>query len=214
MLHYPKIAGSRDAPAAWCVAFEKYDGTNLHWVWDRDFGWHAFGTRRDRFNVDERGIAEFVARHEHLAHAVDVFRAVWADGLERIFRDNADYAGRQAIEVFGEFLGPNSYAGLHQADDPKEWRLFDVRVDSVGFVPPARFVDHFGELPIARVVYEGRLTGRFAEDVRTGRYGVAEGVICKGANRDGEIWMAKIKTYAYQERLKRSFAERWEDYWE
>ena len=30
MLHYPKIAGSRDAPAGRCVAFEKVDGTNLH----------------------------------------------------------------------------------------------------------------------------------------------------------------------------------------
>jgi hypothetical protein len=28
------------------VAFEKYDGTNLHRDWDRDFGWHSFGTRR------------------------------------------------------------------------------------------------------------------------------------------------------------------------
>jgi hypothetical protein len=25
--------------------FEKLDGTNLHWYWNRAFGWHAFGTR-------------------------------------------------------------------------------------------------------------------------------------------------------------------------
>ena len=60
-LTYPKIQGSRDAPLKRCVAFEKYDGTNLHWLWLRDLGWAAFGTRRDQFALDERGIAEFRA---------------------------------------------------------------------------------------------------------------------------------------------------------
>ena len=43
MLHYPKMPDSRRAPGGPCIAFEKYDGTNLHWEWDRDFGWHSFG---------------------------------------------------------------------------------------------------------------------------------------------------------------------------
>ena len=73
MLHYPKIPGSRNAPTARCVAFEKYDGTNLHWDWDRDFGWHAFGTRRDQFNLTPDGIAEFSAKHDHLSEAPGVF---------------------------------------------------------------------------------------------------------------------------------------------
>jgi hypothetical protein len=38
MLHYPKIPASRHAPAGRCVAFEKCDGTNLHWDWDRELG--------------------------------------------------------------------------------------------------------------------------------------------------------------------------------
>jgi hypothetical protein len=63
-------------------------------------------------------------------------------------------------------------------------------------------------------VYEGRPTGKFAEDVRLGRYGVAEGVVCKGGEGGADLWMCKIKTYAYLERLKKAFAERWEDYWE
>ena len=63
-------------------------------------------------------------------------------------------------------------------------------------------------------VYQGKLTGRFAEDVRTGKYGVTEGVICKGGTGGSDLWMAKIKTNAYMERLKRAFGERWEDHWE
>ncbi|MGP0066256.1 MAG: hypothetical protein ACLQGP_21965 [Isosphaeraceae bacterium] len=69
-------------------------------------------------------------------------------------------------------------------------------------------------LPIAGVVYRGKLTGKFAEDVRTGKYCVTEGVVCKGGPGGSDLWMAKIKTYAYLEKLKRAFGGRWEDYCE
>jgi hypothetical protein len=54
-------------------------------------------------------------------------------------------------------------------------------------------VAHFGPLHTAGVVYEGKLTGKFAEDVRTGMLGVAEGVVCKGGSGGRDLWMAKIK---------------------
>ena len=51
MLYYPKMPASEKAPfGERCIAFEKLDGTNLHYCWDKDFGWHAFGTRRDQFS--------------------------------------------------------------------------------------------------------------------------------------------------------------------
>ena len=81
MLHYPKIPGSRNAPDGRCIAFEKYDGTNLHWDWDRDFGWHAFGTRRDEFNLTEAGVAQFVRRHAHLRESVAVIWGTLAEGI-------------------------------------------------------------------------------------------------------------------------------------
>jgi hypothetical protein len=214
VLYYPKIPGSRDAPDGRCVAFEKYDGTNLHWDWDRDFGWHAFGTRRDEFNLNDAGIELFAERHAHLRQAVEVFRATLAEGIENVLRENPAYREFPAVRVFAEFLGPNSFAGLHKEDDPKELRLFDVLAEPVGLIGPRRFVEDFGHLHSARMVYEGRLTGRFAEDVRLGKYGVAEGVVCKGGSGGADLWMAKIKTYAYLERLKRAFADRWEEFWE
>lgn len=214
MLLYPKIPGSRNAPDGRCVAFEKYDGTNLHWDWDRDFGWHAFGTRRDEFNLTDAGVEQFVQRHAHLSQSVGVFRATLADEIEKILRDQPSYRDFQSVKVFTEFLGPNSFAGLHKEDDPKELRLFDVLTEPAGIIGPRQFVADFGHLHAARVVYEGKLTGRFAEDVRLGRYGVAEGVVCKGGWGGADVWMVKIKTYAYMERLKQAFADRWEDYWE
>ena len=214
VLHYPKIPGSRNAPDGRCFAFEKYDGTNLHWAWERDFGWHAFGTRRDEFNLTEAGIEEFIHKHAHLAQCVSVFQESLATGLEHIFREVPKYTTIQSFKVFTEFFGPNSFAGLHKDDDPKELRLFDVWVDSYGMLGPAQFIADFGDLPSATVVYEGKLTGKFAEEVRVGKYPVAEGVVCKGGAGGSEVWMVKIKTYAYLERLKQAFAERWEEYWE
>lgn len=214
MLHYPKIPGSRNCPDGRCIAFEKYDGTNLHWDWDRDFGWHAFGTRRDEFNLTAEGIEKFSQVHHHLRQAADVFTTTLADGLDTVLRRHSSYQSCQAVKVFTEFLGPNSFAGLHQESDTKELRLFDVQIESTGMIGPARFVADFGHLHTARVVYEGRLTGKFADDVRNGKYDVGEGVICKGGSGVSDLWMVKIKTHAYLERLKQAFSDRWEDYWE
>jgi hypothetical protein len=214
MLYYPKIPGSRNCPDGPCIAFEKYDGTNLHWDWDRDFGWHAAGTRRDAFNLTEVGIQDFSSKHQHLSDCISLFQNDWEIALERIFIDNPTYQHIQEIKVFGEFLGPNSFAGLHKLTDTKELRLFDVWLDGYGFIGPAQFVTDFQHLPIAKVIYRGKLTGKFTEDVRSGKYPVDEGVICKGGKGGNDLWMVKIKTNAYMSRLKQAFADRWEDYWE
>lgn len=214
MLHYPKIPGSRDVPGGRCIAFEKYDGTNLHWEWDREFGWHSFGTRRDDFDLSDAGLARFNAAHPGLGDCVAIFRATLADPLDRIFREGEGYRELTAFKAFTEYLGPNSFAGMHRADDPKQLILFDVWATPLGMLGPRQFVAEFAGLPIARVVYEGKFTGQFAEDVRRGKYGVAEGVVVKGGEGGDDLWMAKIKTYAYMERLKRAFADRWEEYWE
>src|SRR5688572_7211808 len=65
----------------------------------------------------------------------------------------------------------------------------------------------------SRRLHTGKLTGAFLEAVREGKYGVAEGVVCKGGSGAG-VWMVKVKTYAYSERLKKAFGAKWEDYWE
>jgi hypothetical protein len=214
MLFYPKIPDSRRCPGGRCIAFEKYDGTNLHWDWDREFGWHSFGTRRDEFDLSRAGQERFELAHPGLGVSRDPFLSTLADGLERLFRDHPRYRSVAAFRVFTEFVGPDSFAGMHRADDPKELVLFDVQAEPFGLLGPRQFVNDFGHLHAARVVYQGKFTGGFAEDVRRGKYGVREGVVCKGGAGGSDLWMAKIKTYAYLARLKEAFAERWEDYWE
>lgn len=213
MLHYPKIPGSA-APLEKCVAFDKLDGTNLHWCWERDFGWHAFGTRRDEFDLGAAGAAAFDAAHPGLEEAMPVFFATVAEPLDALLRDRPNYAHFTAVKAFTEFVGPNSFAGNHVPDDPKQTLLFDVWADGYGFVSPRQFVADFGHLPTPRVVYEGKLTGTFLEAVREGKYGIAEGVVCKGGTGGEDVWMVKVKTYAYLVRLKATFGAKWEDYWE
>ncbi len=214
MLHYPKIPGGAAIPGGRGVAFEKLDGTNLHVQWDRDFGFHALGTRRDEFNLSPDGEAAFAAAHPELHEAPGVFRRDLAGGLAALFRDHPFYAPFAEITAFAEFVGPNSFAGRHRADDPKRVVLFDVRLTGYGFVAPDRFTRDFAHLPTPRVVFAGNLTGAFTEAVRAGKYDTGEGVVCKGGHGGEDVWMAKVKTAAYLARLKQAFGEKWEDHWE
>lgn len=70
-------------------------------------------------------------------------------------------------------------------------------------IPPTQFLEDFESVisDIARVVYSGKYSGQFAEDVRKGRFNVNEGVVVKGVV-DGEVFMTKVKTKDYLKRLK------------
>ncbi len=214
MLHYPKIPDSQHYPGGRCVAFEKYDGTNLHWDWDREFGWHSFGTRRDEFALTKIGIEQFTRAHGHLSDSVEIFQARLADGIEKVFIGVGRYREYASLKVFTEFFGPRSFSGLHKSDDLKHLVIFDVLAEPFGLVGPEVFLGDFGHLCSARVLYRGKMTGKFCHDVRQGNYDVREGVVCKGGKGGDDLWMVKIKTYAYMEKLKKAFADKWEEHWE
>lgn len=211
-LAYPKMPGSKDCPGGKCVAFEKYDGTNLHWVWEPELGWYAFGVRRHRYDLDDVGIREFNAAHPGMEQAVALFRSQLIPALDVFLSSHPEFTDDE-FTVFTEFLGESSFAGMHRADDSKRLVLIDVQT-SAGFLPPEEFTQAFKPENSARVVYRGKLTGQFIHDVREGRYDVNEGVVCKGVDRDGTVWMVKIKTHDYLRRLQEAFRSDWEAYWE
>ena len=211
-LAYPKIPGSSAAPLESCIAFKKYDGTNLHWVWERELGWYAFGMRRNRYDLDELGIAEFHEAHRGYTDAVQIFQSTLAQPLAELFSGHPTYDSSE-ITVFTEYVGSESFAGQHKESDTKRLVLFDVAIGDA-ILPPNQFIDEFSHLDTARVVYRGKLTGKCAEDVRQGRYDVDEGVVCKGGKTPDTVWMVKIKTNSYMDKLKQAFQGDWEDYWE
>lgn len=201
MKSYPSIAGSSRAPRKPCIAFNKYDGSNLRAEWSRKTGWTKFGTRKRLFDESDPDFGS----------AIPLFHETMADGLIDIFKKK--YRDDQQITVFMEFFGPNSFAGKHEPADPKELILIDVSLYKKGLIAPREFVKNFDSVPSAEVIYEGNLNEVFIEAVRNGEYPVVEGVVCKGGSGH-DLWMCKIKTNEYLKKLKEVFNSNWKDYWE
>jgi len=210
---YPKIPGSKHCPLKPCIAFEKYDGSNLRAEWSKKRGWYKFGTRRRLFDHTDPDFAP----------AIPLFMDTYADDLERIFKKHKRFRNIDRAMVFVEFFGKESFAGLHKKDDPtREVMLFDVNVHKFGFLGPRDFLKIFGDLKIARKVYEGKANGSFFEAIRNGQYDVPrsgewdifEGVVCKGGSGGTDLWMAKCKTNSFKKKLLQVYANDWENYWE
>lgn len=214
-LAYPKIPDTLDCPLKKCIAFEKLDGTNLHWVWNKDKGWYAFGTRRDRFDLDEQGIKSFNQAHPGLEDAIALFQKSYSHLGEYPLTHKY---GPGDVILFTEFLGDKSFAGSHQKGDPKRLVLLDVLSDH-GMTPPEQFVIDFGQFDdvpgysIPKIVFNGKFSGQLFVDVRKNKFNLNEGVVVKGMF-SGQVYMAKIKTEAYLERLKKEFKNDWKNYWE
>lgn len=206
-LIYPKIPENSDKFQGKCIAFEKYDGTNMHWVWSLDQGWCKFGTRRTQFTLKKHGIEEFKQIHSELSEAPNIFNDCFRDSLSIFLSHHKIYSRSYNIIVFTEFYGSNSFAGNHSEEDARcnsqKLIIIDVEVNN-RIIPPNQLIDDFdsfGRFDVARVVYKGKYSGQFAEDVKNGKYNVNEGVVVKGVV-DNEVFMTKIKTKEYLKRLQ------------
>lgn len=85
-----------------------------------------------------------------------------------------------------------------------------------GYISPREFVNVFckslNELA-AEVIYDGNLNEQFIQDVRSNKFGLNEGVVCKGG--DGhKLWRCKIKTDEYKVKLQEMYGARWHEFWE
>lgn len=209
-LAYPKIPDTLDCPLRQCIAFEKYDGTNIHWTFKPGEGWQEYGVRRDRYDINTTGVRAFEAAHPELAGA----HKLWDQDskLEDFLNSNPKYNTAKEIIVFTEYFGPNSFAGQHDPKDTKQLIIFDVQVDGK-IIPPDQFVEDFKQFNIARIIFQGKFSGQLFVDVRKGKYDVKEGVVVKGIF-SSQVYMAKIKTEAYLDRLKKEFKDNWKEYWE
>lgn len=199
MKQYWQIPGPSKAPQSPCVAFYKYDGSNIRAEWSKKRSWYKFGSKH--VLLDET--------NPILGPAIDVFKRTYGESLEKTFLDNKEYRSAENITVFFEFFGPNSFAGYHVPEDEKKVVLFDVNVHKKGFLLPRDFLKNFGHLPIAEVVYEGNFGPAFVKDVWEGKYDVGEGVVAKGiiigkkSNEQHGLWMAKAKTKAWIDELRK-----------
>ncbi|MDE1830395.1 MAG: hypothetical protein KGI25_08740 [Thaumarchaeota archaeon] len=180
-----------------CIAFYKYDGSNLRWEWSPKKGWYKYGTRNQLFDANATPYNQ----------AIPIFHDTMADDIvSKVMAREGRKVER--IIAFTEFFGPSSFAGSHDEKEEKELILFDVSVYKKGFIPAKEFVKMFNQFPfMADVIYEGNMNKQFIEDVWSGKYPLNEGVVCKGNQ-----WQAKIKTQTYLTRLLNRFGPDWERY--
>lgn len=197
MKEYWEIPGPDKAPQLPCIAFYKYDGSNLRFEWSKKRGWYKFGTRHRLFDKTDPDFGS----------AIDVFLDTYGDSLPKTVLDNKDYRGVDNFIAYCEYFGPNSFAAWH-ADEAKEVMLIDINLTRKGIVLPRDFVRNFGHLKIAEVIYEGNFNQQFVQDVKDGKYPVKEGVVAKGIlpnknNPQHGLWMVKIKTKWWMDELRR-----------
>lgn len=203
MIEYPSILKSSKAPRQPCIAFEKLDGSNIRVKYTQKRGFDLFGSRTQLID----------ASHPHLGKVVSIFNQNFKEPLTKLIKK--EWPNERELIVFGEFYGEKSFAGIHDLNDTtQKFVMFDVMVGHKNrkFVNPKEFVKLFqGVVEIPRIMYEGNLNEQLIQDVRQGKYDVVEGVICKGTIKTGAacggIWMAKIKTQAYLDRVLEKYGQ-------
>lgn len=195
MKQYLEIKGPNKAPRENCIAFYKYDGSNIRAEWTRKRGWDKFGSRK-----------VLIDRTHPLGDAIDIFLNTYGDDLEKIFKKDKLFRNCHSVTVFNEYFGPNSFAGWHHPDDEKEVVLLDVSIHKKGIMSPNDFIKMFGHLKIPAIIYRGKFNESFIEGVKEGFYSVIEGVVAKGNLPHGRpphnLWMAKVKTRQWIDKLK------------
>jgi hypothetical protein len=207
MIEFPSIQNSSKAPRKECIAFDKLDGSNFRAKWTQKHGFNVFGTRTQL--IDETS--------EFWGDMVVMFKATLADTLDALIR--REYRNEREAIVFGEYFGEHSFAGRHE-NEPRKIVTFDILVGHKNrkFIRPQDFIKVVGnKVEIPDVVYRGNLNESFIQNIRE-NLDLREGVICKGTipvgNASGSIWMCKIKTQAYIDKLKSQFGAEWEKYGE
>lgn len=193
MKQYPSIGRSTGQTFHEFTAyvFDKLDGSNLRFEWNRKQGWYKAGRRHGL--LDDSNTA--------LLKAPAIFAAKMAEPLAKIARDER----WESVVVFAELWGPNSLAGYHDTTDEMKLTLFDVNPFKKGILGPSEFRKLFeGVVETPNFLGIHKWTRGFVEQVWKGEVpGVTfEGVVGKAKEGKHDLVMYKAKTQAWVERVK------------
>lgn len=177
-------------------AFDKLDGSNIRAEWSKKRGFYKFGKRHGL--VDESDSL--------LGEAKGLVQETYTEALSKIF---VKQRWQNAV-CFFEHVGPNSFAGNHEAE-PHEVVFIDVAAEKKGILEPQEFIRTFFDVKTAAFLYHGNPNSTFVESVRAGKLeGMTfEGVVCKGKYvSPGRPLMFKVKSEAWIKKLKTKYADR------
>lgn len=182
MKSYPSIPKFKSGNIK-LYTFDKCDGSNIRIQYSSKRGWYKFGTRTRLLDESD----------EIFGPAIPLFKETLAEPLEKIIVDQ----GWQEAIVFGEYYGSQSFAGLHEKDDPKQITIFDVNPYKRGMLSPQEFLKLFGQHG-PRFLGLMNWTVGFVEQVRSGDIeGISfEGVVGKVIHNN-KLTMYKAKTQAW-----------------
>ena len=192
MKSYPEIPNSlgQDFQEFHAHVFRKYDGSNLRAEASKKRGFYKFGTRQRMFDTTDPVFGV----------GVELFKSIWEERIMKVITDQK----WESCIIFCEFHGPRSFAGQHEADDPKTLTLFDVNPHKRGFLGPKEFLKLFGDMnDVAEYLGQEHWTRGFVQRVRTGEYmggQLDEGVVGK-AGEGHDLIRAKAKTQTWIDRV-------------
>lgn len=198
MKQYPSIpssSGTSFKAHGWMHCWDKMDGSNLRFEYNRIKGWHRFGTRTQL--MDENT--------EIYGAAIPLFLSEIGPHILKKFPK------AQNIMAFCEWLGPNSFAGTHI--DPVEnmgLYLLDMTEDKKGFISPGCFLSAFdGQIPTPHYYGQFNWTRGLIDRVAEGKLTDdllllpnTEGIIGKAKTSKAVTVMAKAKTNWWKEKLR------------
>jgi hypothetical protein len=187
MKQYPSIT-KNIRKDLYIYAFDKLDGSNIRAGWNSKKGFYKFGSR-----------TELIDKSSPFGGAISLIQDKYSQDLSRVFKD---LKWSEAV-CFFEYFGPSSFAGSHNFKEDMDTVLIDISPFKIGILPPARFIEYFGHLNTAKVLYEGDITSDLFDTVKqsTMQGMTSEGVVCKGMD-DKHLIMFKIKSNAWLDKLK------------
>lgn len=186
MKKYPSIE-SNCILAGKVWAFDKLDGSNIRAEWSnkrREF--YKFGSRLQL--IDDNT--------PMLGKSIKLIKEKYEVALSSRFKER-DY---ESVVCFFEFFGPNSFAGQHVESDVHDVVLFDIAPYKKGVLHPDKFIELTKDLDTPRIIHVGYMDDEFLNAVKNSSLqGISfEGVVCKN-----ELGMAKVKTFAWLDALKK-----------
>lgn len=208
MREYPSIQNSSKAPRKSCYVFDKLDGSNFRAKWTNKKGFCLYGTRSELIDLSTPFWSDMIVSFEP-----------YKDKFHELF--TKEFRNDREVIVYGEYVGENSFAGRHVETETREIVVFDFLVGHKHpkFLLPQDLVKlsekHDFKLP--ELLEIGNLNTDLIKRIRENK-DLKEGVICKGTERignySGNVWMCKIKTQTYIDKLKSKFGDDWIKYGE
>lgn len=205
MKHYHTIEKNvQDYMGQHVFGFDKVDGSNFCAEWNKKlskksrftYGFGKFGTRTETIKNASNPFTE----------AVNIFMDNYAIPLDKIFCDNKLFRGVDMITVYGEFAGPNSFAGQHDWYEDHDVTIFDMFLYKKDFVKPSDFIDIFGHLNVQKLITQGLLDEKMLSDIVSNIHGLKEGIVLKGVS-EGKVWMVKVKTQKWLDKIRALYGE-------